>query len=224
MSTALLRHPFERQKSHIKRIPRTQMASSFSTYAILIGLMMLLSVAINNKMQVTTLVNRKVKNGSIEEENKSSLDRTPTKSPSAVSESISPGHLRQNGQKKPFFILHIGPPKTGTTTLQCELGLKYHDLLEEKFYYLGSYHAPLCGLPKGHKIEGFFDATRPVLLKCYAEHSNKGCDLDRQWQKFADIVLSHKMHNVIMSDEMFFQYFVQEDVDRLAAILTPHWD
>eukprot|EP00980_Cylindrotheca_fusiformis_P027461 scaffold20462_cov108-Cylindrotheca_fusiformis.AAC.1 len=227
MSTAELRHPSERQKIHIKTPRRTKMPSTFSSYAILIGIMMLLSVAINSKMQDMTLVTRTLKWGRATGKDEASLiaERMPTKSPSpAVSDSISPGHLRQNGQKKPLFILHIGPPKTGTTTLQCELGLKYHELLTEKFFYLGSYYAPMCGHSKDNKNAGFFDATRPVLLKCYSSKSSPGCDPDKQWQRFTGIVLSHRMHNVIMSDEMFYQHFVQEDVDRLAAILTPHWD
>lgn len=130
--------------------------------------------------------------------------------------------------KKPIFILHIGPPKTGTTTLQCELGLKYRTMTEENFYYLGTWYPPLCGLARNHTNDGFSDATRPVLLRCYAEHSNSGCDLeqhlDQQWKEFADILQTHKKHNVIMSDEMFHHHFQQEDVERLAKLLLPHWN
>ncbi|KAL3933294.1 MAG: hypothetical protein SGBAC_010462 [Bacillariaceae sp.] len=125
---------------------------------------------------------------------------------------------------KPLFILHIGPPKTGTTTLQCELGEKFQELREENFYYLGTYYAPLCGLPRDHVIEGFADATRPVLLHCYAEHANKDCDLEQQWLEFEEIIVSHKDHNVIMSDEMFHHHFEEEDVTRFAKILNQHWD
>lgn len=129
---------------------------------------------------------------------------------------------------KPLFILHIGPPKTGTTTLQCELGAKFPQLLQENFHYLGFYYPPLCGLPEDHDVGGFSDATRAVLLHCYSDHALEGCDLDNdleeQWREFEKILLSHKEHNVIMSDEMFHHHFEEKDVKRMAKILNPHWD
>ncbi|CAJ1947659.1 unnamed protein product [Cylindrotheca closterium] len=145
------------------------------------------------------------------------------------SKPIPPSQLRKKIPErtdKPLFILHIGPPKTGTTTLQCELGEKFQELKEENFYYLGTYYAPLCGLPKDHFIDGFFDATRPVLLHCFADHANQDCAEDKHnaWKQFEDVVLSHKDHNVIMSDEMFHHHFLEDDVKRLAKILNPHWD
>lgn len=126
--------------------------------------------------------------------------------------------------EKPLFILHIGPPKTGTTTLQCELGSKYQSMTQENFYYLGTWYPPLCGLPSNYTNDGFSDATRPVLLHCYAAHAKSGCNLEHQWQEFAETLYLHKQHNVIMSDEMFHHHFQLEDVKRLAKLLQPHWN
>lgn len=125
---------------------------------------------------------------------------------------------------KPLFLLHIGPPKTGTTTLQCYLGLHYPKLANQNnFFYLGTWYAPLCGLPLNYSIDGFVDIPRPSLLDCYAPHIHKQCDLDHQWTEFGSILQAHyeQGHNIIMSDEMFHHHFQQEDVARLAIILEP---
>lgn len=190
---------------------------------------------INNKISFASILLRKFGVGSSEDKDTASslVQRKQTESPtpmmsiesgSVSTKNLRKGNLSAGETKKPLFVLHIGPPKTGTTTLQCELGLKYPDLLQENFYYLGTYYAPLCGLPMSHRIEGFSDATRPVLLHCYAPHTREGCDLDKQWQDFANILESHKEHNIIMSDEMFHHHFAQEDVERFAKLLKPHWD
>jgi hypothetical protein len=208
----------------------------------LVILLSFVSAMINDKTSFTSIIIQKYDVESREGKEKASSlgQRTQTESPSSdelmnietkkmmniESGSISTPNLRNgnssNMNKKPLFVLHIGPPKTGTTTLQCELGPKYNDLLQENFYYLGFYYPPMCGLPINHRVEGFSDATRPVLLNCYAHR--EGCDLDKHWQDFASILESHKEHNVIMSDEMFDEHFGQDDVQRFAKLLQPHWD
>jgi hypothetical protein len=230
--------PMPKPKSKPKKT--TMMSTPLTTFSILFTLVIvlsLLSTMINDKYYVVSRENI--------EKSSSLVQRKPPEPPSSDqlmnieetkkmmnvesdSLSLSTPNLRNgnssNMNKKPLFVLHIGPPKTGTTTLQCELGLKYPNLKQENFYYLGTYYAPLCGLPIDHRIEGFSTATRPVLLHCYAPHANKGCDLDKQWLEFASILESHKDHNVIMSDEMFQHLFEQDDVQRFAKLLQPHWD
>jgi hypothetical protein len=123
---------------------------------------------------------------------------------------------------KPLFLLHIGPPKTGTTALQCYLGLNYQKLAkQDNFYYLGTWYAPLCGLPSNYSIDGFVDVPRPSLLDCYAPHVHRHCDMDQRWSDFAGILQSHyeQGHNIIMSDEMFHHHFQLDDVLRLQNIL-----
>ena len=38
---------------------------------------------------------------------------------------------------KPLFVLHAGPPKTGTTTIQCTLPILSSKLLEDNFIFVG---------------------------------------------------------------------------------------
>jgi hypothetical protein len=42
-------------------------------------------------------------------------------------------------QKRPTFYLHIGPPKTSTTTIQAHLTAWRHDLEKDDVIYLGRY-------------------------------------------------------------------------------------
>ena len=145
------------------------------------------------------------------------------------------GNATTFAPRKPLFILHIGPPKTGTTTLQCYLGLQYQKLVsQDNFHYLGTWYAPLCGLPLNYTVSGLQDVPRPVLLtSCYSKHSALpvdetaspySCNTDefiRRWDHFASIIQSHyKMgHNIIMSDEMFHHHFDLSDVQRLEKVL-----
>lgn len=107
--------------------------------------------------------------------------------------------------------------------------MKYSQLAsEDNFYYLGTWYAPLCGLSQDHVVEGFQDATRPVLLRCYAPHASKGCssDLEKEWHEFEEIIETHYQagHDTIMSDEMFVHHFEQADIERFAKILLPKWN
>ncbi|KAL3934261.1 MAG: hypothetical protein SGBAC_009983, partial [Bacillariaceae sp.] len=123
---------------------------------------------------------------------------------------------------KPTILIHIGPPKTGTTTLQCHLGLNFAKMVEQdNFYYLGTWYAPLCGLPLGHNIPGFANAPRPMLLDCYAPHIHKECNKDERWNEFGELIQHHYDlgHNLIVSDEMFHHHFQREDVHRLKSLL-----
>ncbi|CAJ1964891.1 unnamed protein product [Cylindrotheca closterium] len=127
---------------------------------------------------------------------------------------------------KPTMLIHIGPPKTGTTTLQCHLGLHFAKMVEEdNFYYLGTWYAPLCGLPLEHQIPGFQNVPRPMLLDCYAPHVQKECNQDEQWSQFGALIQQHydMGHNLILSDEMFHHHFQLEDVQRLKSLLSKKW-
>jgi hypothetical protein len=201
--------------------------SSVLVALVIVGCMM--STIVYQRNLIHTLANSVTTEDAFEvmpEDSTANRELTP---PKEVTSPSSFGTITtMPAAEKPLFILHIGPPKTGTTTLQCELGLKYRTMTEENFYYLGTWYPPLCGLPQNYTIDGFSDATRPVLLHCYAKHAKSGCDLehhlDQEWKKFADILHPHKKHNVIMSDEMFHHHFQREDVERLAKLLLPHWN
>lgn len=125
------------------------------------------------------------------------------------------------------ILFHIGPPKTGSTTLQCHLGLNFATMVEkDNFYYLGTWHAPLCGLPLNYTIPGFESAPRPILLDCYAPHIHKECNKDDRWREFGNLIQKHHDmgHNLIVSDEMFHHHFQREDVQRLRSLLLPNWN
>ena len=72
-----------------------------------------------------------------------------TSSSSASSLQLDTNNTRNNTHRttatkptRPYFILHVGPPKTATTTIQCGLNF-YNELLakEDNYYYLGQHCA-----------------------------------------------------------------------------------
>lgn len=70
-----------------------------------------------------------------------SLDQTTTGPNNNITKKVA--------TSKPYFILHVGPPKTGTTTIQCGLEHRSAELAkEDSYYYIGK----RCG--NGNKTMG----------------------------------------------------------------------
>mmetsp|Transcript_8245 Transcript_8245/g.11715 ORF Transcript_8245/g.11715 Transcript_8245/m.11715 type:complete len:653 (-) Transcript_8245:125-2083(-) len=56
---------------------------------------------------------------------------------SSTSSSSSGSSSSSSKNKKPVFILHVGPPKTGSTTLQCTLESLRTELVQDGIAYIG---------------------------------------------------------------------------------------
>ena len=94
-----------------------------------------------------------------------------------------------NSRQVPMFVLHVGPPKTGTTSLQHALSAYQQILLQDSYHYLGD--AKLLG----------GDFTR-CLNKLEKNHK-KGDRLC--WENFIGILEYHRKlgNNIILSNEVF---------------------
>ena len=94
-----------------------------------------------------------------------------------------------NTSQMPLFVLHVGPPKTGTTSLQHVLSAYQNILLEDSYHYLGD--AKLLG----------GDFTR-CLNKLERNHK-KGDRLC--WELFIELLEYHRKlgNNIILSNEVF---------------------
>lgn len=102
---------------------------------------------------------------------------------------------------KPMLIMHVGPIKTASTSLQDALTI-YHKFLEsDNYYYLGKVNKEYADNFRGRE-----DVYRPFIYGCFwgddgsVEFTQK---CDKEQQLFTDILRDHLHagHNVIMSDE-----------------------
>lgn len=89
----------------------------------------------------------------------------------------------------PLFVLHVGPPKTGTTSLQYMLKAYEKILLNDSYHYVGN--AKIMG--------GFF--TR-CMKKMERKNHTKPDELC--WENFIGVLEFHRKlgHNIILSNEV----------------------
>jgi hypothetical protein len=78
------------------------------------------------------------------------------------------GSLSASSTTKPNFVLHVGPPKTATTSIQCGLDLLSADLAREDSYFFVGKRCPRFsgtmgngegGIPGHHLMMGLIDAN-----------------------------------------------------------------
>jgi len=102
-------------------------------------------------------------------------------------------------QSKPLLILHVGPPKTATTTIQ-DACTKYDTLLQsDQYHYLGKVNWEYADKFKGDEVfRAFFYACYNPSPEIY---NAEKCEEERV--KFKLILQQHldAGHNVIASDE-----------------------
>jgi hypothetical protein len=141
---------------------------------------------------------------------------TPSAQPAIVSypnTNIS----RPENNSRPYFILHVGPPKTATTTLQSELGKYQQQLIKDNYVYLGQIL---------RSEDNIFDHWHNLLLKILKdrpcqEDVNKA-RINRKeppecWQLFWELLTERKYEgrNIIMSEEdLAIKYAHMDDLGR----------
>lgn len=116
-----------------------------------------------------------------------------------------------NEHRRPLFIIHVGPPKTGSTTLQCTLESLRDKIEADKFAYIGR---PECiGLNIDYERRREFRMFSQALVTDYQCHialqdvTNNNTNTTEQpfqcWKEFIEKVENYKRHNrnVLFSDE-----------------------
>ena len=117
------------------------------------------------------------------------LEATPQRATSSISTiTANPHNTRHDGA--PLFILHIGPPKTGTTSIQYFSGENEQMLRHDNIYYLGQYK-------KRQEMR--------VHDLCFSCLMGKEKDCQQKWRDLESKVNYHfeQNHTVMMSEENF---------------------
>ena len=106
---------------------------------------------------------------------------------------------------RPLVVLHIGPHKTASSTIQCEFTHHYEVLYKEaSFAYIGRQY-PECQQKRSTRTRYQVDTRQ--LVSCLNRHDadNRPCDKRSEWKDFETLLeaLARKKKNVIISDEVF---------------------
>lgn len=129
---------------------------------------------------------------------------TPRREPAVVSYPDT-NVTRPANETRPFFILHVGPPKTATTTLQTEL-TKYGDqLIQDNYAYQGQvmrnpdnlfdhWHGPLLKILKHRECQEDLNQARI-----------RGQEPPKCWKIFLKVLQRRRKEgrNIIISEEDF---------------------
>ena len=108
---------------------------------------------------------------------------------------------------KPYFVIHIGPHKTATTTLQTDL-TKFNETLDrDGYFYAGRYYNPFVN-DQGATILNRRDSSLVTEMKRMFRKTS-GCEESQSWnsslfrctEKFRQELEKHEARNIILSDE-----------------------
>eukprot|EP00547_Thalassionema_nitzschioides_P008598 CAMPEP_0194226538 /NCGR_PEP_ID=MMETSP0156-20130528/42062_1 /TAXON_ID=33649 /ORGANISM="Thalassionema nitzschioides, Strain L26-B" /LENGTH=520 /DNA_ID=CAMNT_0038958919 /DNA_START=82 /DNA_END=1644 /DNA_ORIENTATION=+ len=118
---------------------------------------------------------------------------------------VIPNHP-QKLDNRPLFVLHIGPHKTATSTIQCEMTY-YQSLMESvgNFTYLGRQYGECKNKSTLLKYNNINVNSRD-LVRCLDNHNALSpCNSTKDWRNFEKALskMSHVRQNVLLSDEAF---------------------
>eukprot|EP00978_Attheya_sp_CCMP212_P040040 scaffold214530_cov50-Attheya_sp.AAC.1 len=140
---------------------------------------------------------------------------TTTKEPHKVA-------IREEDSSLPLLVLHIGAPKTATTTIQCYAAGHQSRMATDNVYFLGWLGTNRDKLPcieDGSEVD--FNVMWPdCLYRCQCE--------DTLWNQFESVLEKHRKlnHTVVYSYEIM--YYVKDDCDdfwdRLDQLVKGKWN
>jgi hypothetical protein len=144
-------------------------------------------------------------------------------------------------RRQPLFILHIGPYKTATTSLQCYFSAHTAALQQDGIHYVGNVPGDvMCGSSSGHDEPPVNDQTttaiqqdrpssltRPVLFRycldpiCQSDPPAEQCDCSHAYEIFHNRTNIYHANNetILISEEMFSSV---EDLEEFVTQMR-HW-
>ena len=120
--------------------------------------------------------------------------------------------LHKNNNTKPYFILHIGPPKTATTFLQCNLQMLSKELAtDDSYYYVGKN----CPGSEFYKLNSKIENNETGIPGHYLMMGlNDAKTQNRGYEKLKSRMDYHLSmgNNIIYSNEAFANHLVDQDI------------
>jgi hypothetical protein len=121
-----------------------------------------------------------------------------------------PQQQQDSPKRLPLFILHVGPPKTATTSIQCFLSAHAAELQQDGIHYFGHVvTGRLCGRSYKRPTKRPTNLARPVLFQNCSSYQSKSppqaSACARAFDMFHNQTAVHHRNNetIFMSDEFF---------------------
>lgn len=139
-----------------------------------------------------------------------------------------PNHQFPNGgssNNKPRLILHVGPSKSATTTLQTDLTAVQAALEADDYSYAGRYYNPFVNNATGEFHLGRSESGLLVAAHTMLKHCNKPSRSDccRTFARQLDHYSPQK--NIILSEEPFGNMWRHpQDWQAIRSAVSRHWD
>lgn len=157
----------------------------------------------------------------------SSLKEIKNKSSSGGASSSNQEH-HSAAKPPPWFILHAGPPKSGTTTIQCDMGRYSKFLRMDNVAYIGRFGKKrFCPdvkrLQQRSSSNGDDDAD-PIMTNIpdwnTCLENAKTCKSKKVWKDFLSVLQHYKDegNNVLMSDEGIIGRYLYDDPEVLQLL------
>ena len=127
---------------------------------------------------------------------------------------------------RPLIVLHIGPHKTASSTIQCEFTHHREFLYREaSFAYIGRHYRECRRKPSPRPR---YQVYTRQLISCLDRHDadKRPCDRRKEWKDFETLLeaLARANKNVIISDEAFSRLTTSsETMELLKTTLSRHF-
>ena len=127
---------------------------------------------------------------------------------------------------KTHLVFHVGPPKTGTTTLQTELTNLEAALAEDNYFYAGRYYHPYTSLDGSFHLNRsesvLHDVARTMLKRRMCQKKPRTRCLEKFQQELND---NYRGRNVVLSDETWGAqvWKTWEDYHTIQQVLGEEW-
>ena len=128
-----------------------------------------------------------------------------------------PIHPSKTASKKKYLLIHLGPPKTATTSIQTDLTKINETLLQDNYFYVGRYYEPSYD-PITKKYTTGRSETNLVVTLCKFFNRNLKAwpEVDQKiprsvrLKSLADELRKYKGSNVLISDESLAHRFLKD--------------
>lgn len=129
---------------------------------------------------------------------------------------------------KPRLILHVGPSKSATTSLQTDLTSVQAELETDGYLYAGRYYNPYTNNATGQYTlkrseSSLLTSAHNMLLRCKLEPRVECCrNFSAELRRFPH---SGKQRNIILSEEPFGNFWQNaEDWEAIRDAIGDDWD
>jgi hypothetical protein len=125
-----------------------------------------------------------------------------------TNQSLSPSAAPPSDQQRPWMVVHVGPPKTGTTAIQAGLNQESATLAgADNIFYVGSTYPQdsVQYVRYDDRVRGIYNSNKNKTEGVLSIHPAMGLFMDDTPETFVRVMKYHQQqkHNVVISAEHY---------------------